>query len=145
VAKTRVLFLCNHNSARSQMAEGLLRHLAGDRFEVLSAGTEATLVRPEARRAMAELGVDISGQESKTLERYLGEPFDYVVTVCDAANEACPVFPGAKRRLHWSFRDPSQATGDEEERLGVFREVRDEILVRIEEELVPVGRGSLSS
>ena len=143
MAKTRVLFLCTHNSARSQMAEGLLRHLAGDRFEVMSAGTEATLVRPEAMRAMAELGVDISGQESKTLERYLGEPFDYVVTVCDAANEACPVFPGAKSRLHWSFRDPSEATGDEEERLGVFREVRDEILARIEEELVPVGRGSL--
>jgi arsenate reductase len=145
VAKTRVLFLCTHNSARSQMAEGLLRHLAGDRFEVMSAGTEATLVRPEAIRAMAELGVDISGQESKTLERYLGEPFDYVVTVCDAANEACPVFPGAKGRLHWSFRDPSQATGGDEERLEVFRAVRDEILARIEKELVPVGRGSLSS
>ncbi len=103
--KTRVLFLCTHNSARSQMAEGLLRHLAGDRFEVMSAGTEATFVRQEAQAAMAELGVDISGQESKTLERYLGEPLDYVVTVCDAANEACPVFPGGKRRLHWSFRE----------------------------------------
>jgi len=145
VAKTKVLFLCTHNSARSQMAEGLLRHLAGDRFEVMSAGTEATFVRPEAMGAMAELGVDISGQESKTLERYLGEPFDYVVTVCDGANEACPVFPGAKSRLHWSFRDPSQATGGDEERLEVFREVRDEILARIEEELVPVGRGSLRS
>ena len=145
MAKTKVLFLCTHNSARSQMAEGLLRHLAGDRFEVMSAGTEATFVRPEAMGAMAELGVDISGQESKTLERYLGEPFDYVVTVCDAANEACPVFPGAKSRLHWSFRDPSQATGGDEERLEVFREVRDEILARIEEELVPVGRGSLRS
>ena len=145
MAKTRVLFLCTHNSARSQMAEGLLRHLAGDRFEAMSAGTEATPVRPEAIVAMAELGVDISGQESKTLERYLGEPFDYVVTVCDAANEACPVFPGAKSRLHWSFRDPSQATGGDEERLEVFRAVRDEILARIEEELVPVGRGSLRS
>ena len=145
MAKTKVLFLCTHNSARSQMAEGLLRHLAGDRFEVMSAGTEAKFVRPEAMSAMAELGVDISGQESKTLERYLGEPFDYVVTVCDGANEACPVFPGAKSRLHWSFRDPSQATGGDEERLEVFREVRDEILARIEEELVPVGRGSLRS
>src|SRR3712207_1973461 len=115
--KTRVLFLCTHNSARSQMAEGLLRRLAGDRFEVMSAGTEATLVRPEATKVMAELGVDISGQESKGLERYLGEPFDYVVPVCDAANEACPAFPGAKSRLHWSFRDPSQAKGEEEERL----------------------------
>ncbi len=135
----RVLFLCTHNSARSQMAEGLLRHLAGDRFEAMSAGTEATLVRPEAIAVMGELGVDISGQESKTLERYLGEPFDYVVTVCDAANEACPVFPGARSRLHWSFRDPSQATGSEEERLGVFRAVRGEIRDRIEKELVPLG------
>src|SRR3712207_2605484 len=119
--KTKVLFLCTHNSARSQMAEGLLRHLAGDRFEVASAGTEATRVRPLAIEAMAELGVDVSRQESKTLERYLDEPFDYVVTVCDDANEACPVFPGARKRLHWSFRDPSRATGSEEERLEVFR------------------------
>ena len=89
----RVLFLCTHNSARSQMAEGLLRHLAGERFEVHSAGTEATSVRPEAIAAMAEIGVDISRQESKTLESYLGEPFEYVVTVCDDANEACPAFP----------------------------------------------------
>jgi arsenate reductase (thioredoxin) len=131
-----VLFLCTHNSARSQMAEGLLRHLAGDRFEVMSAGTEATSVKPEAITAMAELGVDISGQESKTLDRYLDEPFDHVVTVCDAANEACPVFPGAKNRLHWSFRDPSQAPGSGEERLRVFREVREEILARIEKEFV---------
>ncbi len=140
-ARGRVLFLCTHNSARSQMAEGLLRHLAGDRFEVYSAGTEATSVRPEAISAMAELGVDISGQESETLERYLDEPFDYVITVCDDANEACPVFPGAKNRLHWSFRDPSRATGSEEERLGVFREVRDQIRSCIEGELVLEGRG----
>ncbi len=106
MAKTRVLFLCTHNSARSQMAEGLLRHLAGDQFEVMSAGTEATHLRTEAIAEMGELGVDISGQESKTLERYLGERFDYVVTVCDAANGACPVFPGANSRLHWSFRTP---------------------------------------
>jgi arsenate reductase len=103
--KPKVLFLCTHNSARSQMAEGLLRHLAGNHFEVMSAGTEATHVRPLAIRAMDELGIDISGQESKTLDRYLGDTFDYVVTVCDDANEACPVFPGAKRRLHWSFED----------------------------------------
>jgi arsenate reductase len=136
VTKTRVLFLCTHNSARSQMAEGLLRHFAGDRFEVMSAGTEATSVRPEAIAAMAVLGVDISGQESKTLDRYLSESFDYVVTVCDDANEACPVFPGAKNRLHWSFMDPSRATGSEEDRLAVFRAVRDEILSRIESELL---------
>ena len=143
--KNRILFLCTHNSARSQMAEGLLRHLAGDRFEVYSAGTEATFVRPEAVSVMAELGVDISGQASETLDRYLHEPFDHVVTVCDDANEACPVFPGAKNRLHWSFRDPSRATGGDEERLGAFREVRDEILARVEKELVPVGRSLLSS
>ena len=101
-----VLFLCTHNSARSQMAEGLLRELAGDRFEVHSAGTEATVVRPLAIQAMDEIGVDISGQESKTLERYLGEQFDYVITVCDEANEACPFYPGAKNRLHWSLEDP---------------------------------------
>ena len=135
-ARGRVLFLCTHNSARSQMAEGLLRHLAGERFEAHSAGTEATHVRPLAIRAMDEIGIDVSGQESKTLDRYLGERFDYVITVCDEANEACPFFPGANNRLHWSFEDPSQATGSEEERLKVFQRVRDEIRERIEQELV---------
>ena len=130
-----MLFLCTHNSAKSQMAEGLLRHLAGNYFEVMSAGTEATHVRPLAIRAMEELGIDISGQESKTLDRYLGDTFDYVVTVCDDANEACPVFPGAKRRLHWSFEDPAQARGSEEERLRVLQSVRDAIKERIEGEL----------
>jgi arsenate reductase len=134
--KARVLFLCTHNSARSQMAEGLLRHLAGDRFEAMSAGTEATHVRPLAVRAMEEVGVDISGQESKTLERYLSEPFDHVITVCDDANEACPFFPGAANRLHWSFEDPSKAEGSEEDRLSVFRSVRDRIRERIESDLV---------
>src|SRR5688500_8149817 len=99
----RVLFLCTHNSARSQMAEGLLRHLSGGLLEAFSAGTEATRVRPLAVAAMREAGIDISGQESKTLERYWGEPFDAVVTVCDQANAACPLFPGTVRRLHWSF------------------------------------------
>ena len=131
-----MLFLCTHNSARSQMAEGLLRRLAGDRFEVYSAGTEATCVRPQAISVMAEIGVDVSGQESKTLERYLGARFEYVITVCDDANEACPVFPGAKNRLHWSFEDPSRATGTDEERLEKFRKVRDEIRSRIEKEIV---------
>ena len=132
----RVLFLCTHNSARSQMAEGLLRQFAGDRFEVHSAGTVATLVRPQAIEVMSEIGIDISGQESKTLEGYLGQPFDYVITVCDAANEACPVFPGAKRRLHWSFEDPAAAVGSEEERLRVFRSVRDKIREHLERELL---------
>ena len=127
----RVLFICTHNSARSQMAEGLLRSMAGDRFDVYSAGTEATSVRPEAITVMSEVGIDISGQTSKTLERYLHEPWDYVVTVCDDANESCPVFPGAADRSHWSFRDPSKATGTEEERLEVYRRVRNEIAGRI--------------
>ena len=118
------------------MAEGLLRHLGGERFEVFSAGTEATYVRPMAIRAMAELGIDISQQQSKTLDRYLGEPFEDVITVCDTAAEACPVFPGAIRRRHWSFEDPSKATGSEAEQLEVFRRVRDEICSRIENELL---------
>jgi arsenate reductase len=134
--KTKVLFLCTHNSARSQMAEGLLRHLAGDRFEVMSAGTEATHVRPLAVRAMDEVGIDISGQESKTLDRYVGEPSDYVITVCEEANEACPFFPGAAERLHWSLPDPAAAQGTEEERLEVFRSVRDLLRDYIEGELV---------
>ncbi|CAA9463677.1 MAG: Arsenate reductase thioredoxin-coupled [uncultured Rubrobacteraceae bacterium] len=133
--RQRVLFLCTHNSARSQMAEGLLRNLAADRFEAFSAGTEATRVRPEAVSVMAEIGVDISSQESETLERYLGEPLDLVITVCDDANESCPVFPGASSRLHWSFPDPSKATGGYEEILHTFRNVRDEIRGRIESEL----------
>jgi arsenate reductase (thioredoxin) len=143
--KQRVLFLCTHNSARSQMAEGLLRALAGDRFEAMSAGTEATHVRPLAIRAMRELGVDISGQESKTLDRYLREPFDYVITVCDDANEACPFFPGAANRLHWSFEDPSRAKGSEEERLAVFRSVRDRIRQRIEDDLGATSEGTPTS
>jgi arsenate reductase len=135
-ARKRILFLCTHNSARSQMAEGLLRRLGGDRFEAYSAGTEATLVRPLAIRAMAEIGIDITGQESKTLDRYLGEPFDAVISVCDQANQACPVFPAAAQRLHWSFPDPSQATGTEEEQLAAYRAVRDAIRSRIEREVL---------
>jgi arsenate reductase (thioredoxin) len=121
------------------MAEGMLRHLGGERFEVHSAGTEATHVRPLAFRAMDEIGIDISGQESKTLERYLEESFDYVITVCDDANEACPFFPGAAKRLHWSFEDPSRARGSEEEQLAVFRSVRDRIKDRVQAELVDGG------
>ena len=121
------------------MAEGLLRDLAGDQFEVMSAGTEATRVRPLAVRAMEEIGVDISGQESKTLDRYRDQPFDYVITVCDDANEACPFFPGAQSRLHWSFDDPSRAEGSDEERLEVFRRVRDGIKDRVQAELVNGG------
>jgi arsenate reductase len=129
----RVLFLCTHNSARSQMAEGLLRRLAADRFEVASAGTEARGVNPLAVRAMADIGVDLRGHTSKTLDRFLRERWDYVITVCDNANESCPVFPGHVTRLHWSFDDPSSsAAGGDEQRLAVFRRVRDEIRARIE-------------
>ena len=134
--KRRVLFLCTRNSARSQMAEGLLRVLGDERFEAFSAGTEATQVRPLAIRAMAELGIDISHQQSKSLERYLGEYFDAVITVCDQANEVCPVFSGAKERLHWSFPDPSKAEGSETEQLAVYSEVRDAIRERLERELL---------
>jgi len=133
----RVLFLCTHNSARSQMAEGLLRALSGGRVAAHSAGTEATAVRPLAIRAMAELGIDLSDQTSKTLTRYLGEPFDAVITVCDDANESCPVFPGARERLHWSLPDPSRATGSEAEQLAVYRHVRDALRRRITAELLP--------
>ena len=127
----RVLVLCTHNSARSQMAEGLLRALASDRFDVASAGTEATRVHPLAIRVMAELGIDLRGHRSKTVDRLLAEPWDYVITVCDGANERCPLFPGRATRLHWSFEDPSAATGSEDERLAVFRRVRDAIAARL--------------
>ena len=132
----RVLFLCTHNSARSQMAEGLLRELGGSGFEAHSAGTEATHVRPLAIRAMEEIGIDIGAQRSKTLDEYAGQPFDLVVTVCDEAREACPYFPGAREQIHWSLPDPSKAAGGEEARLAVFREVRDELRRRIGRELL---------
>ncbi len=134
--KRRILFLCTHNSARSQMAEGLLRALGGDHFEVASAGTEQTRVRPEAITTMRELDIDISGQTSKTLERYLHQEWDEVITVCDSANESCPVFPGAKQRRHWSIADPSGVTGSDEERLAAFRCARDALSGRIETELL---------
>jgi arsenate reductase (thioredoxin) len=118
------------------MAEGLLRDLGGDAFEAHSAGTEATAVRPLAIAAMRELGIDISGQRSKTLDHYMGQPFDLVITVCDDAREACPYFPGAREQLHWSLPDPSKAAGDESARLAVFRQVRDDIKRRIAEELL---------
>ena len=131
MTRRRVLFLCTHNSARSQMAEGLLRQLAGDRFEVASAGTEATRVHPLAIRAMRDVGIDLSLHTSKTVDSLLDRPWDYVITVCDSANERCPLFPGRTTRLHWSFDDPSRATGTEDERLDTFRRVRDEIQTRL--------------
>jgi arsenate reductase (thioredoxin) len=131
VSRPRVLVLCTHNSARSQMAEGLLRALAPERFDVASAGTEATRVHPLAIRVMSELGIDLSGHSSKTLDRFLAEPWDYVITVCDSANERCPIFPGRATRLHWSFEDPSAAVGTEDDRVAVFRRVRDAIAARL--------------
>jgi arsenate reductase len=128
---TRVLFLCTHNSARSQMAEGFLRAMAGDRFESGSAGTEKTSVNPLAIRAMAELGIDLGGHTSKLYADVASGAWDYLITVCDDANERCPWVPGSVQRLHWSFPDPSRATGSEEERLAVFRRVRDQIQERL--------------
>lgn len=125
--KKRVLILCTGNSARSQMAEGLLRNLAGDKFEVESAGTIASFVRPQAIAAMAGIGIDISRHRSKCLDEFLDTEFEYVITVCDNANESCPVFPGNARRIHWSFDDPAEAKGDDEDVAEVFRRVRDEI------------------
>lgn len=125
--KERVLILCTGNSARSQMAEGLLRREAGGQFEVESAGTKPGIVRPEAISVMRELGVDISGHRSKHVNEFDGERFDYVITVCDNAKESCPVFPGAVKRLHKSFEDPAAVNGSEEERLAAFRRVRDEL------------------
>lgn len=127
----RVLFVCTHNSARSQMAEGFLRALAGAHFEAASAGTEATRVHPLAIRVMDEVGIDLTWHTSKIIDAFLGQRWDYVITVCDSANERCPVFPGGTTRLHWSFDDPSQATGTDEDRLTAFRRVRDEILNRL--------------
>ena len=132
----RVLFLCTHNSARSQMAEGLLRHLSRGTIDAFSAGTEATAVRPLAIRAMSELGIDISKQQSKTLDPHVNEHFDQVITVCDNANETCPFFLNAKQRMHWSLPDPSKAQGSEEDQLAVYRKVRDELKSRIERELL---------
>ncbi len=129
--KKRVLILCTGNSARSQMAEGLLRELAGDKFEVASAGTVASFVRQQAIAVMREIGIDISAHRSKCLDEFLGTPFDFVITVCDDANEQCPVFPGKSARVHWSFDDPAEADGDDDEVLQVFRRVRDGIKAKL--------------
>lgn len=130
-AGLRVLVLCTHNSARSQMAEGLLRHLSGGKVEAFSAGTEVTRVHPLAIAAMAGAGIDIGGQRSKHLAEYAGERFDYLITVCDNANETCPVFPGARERIHWSIADPSAAEGSEEDRLKAFEAAMSELNTRL--------------
>ena len=127
----RVLFLCTGNSARSQMAEGLLRHDAAGRFDAVSAGTKPGGVRVEAIAAMAEIGIDISAHRSKSIDEFLDRPPDLLITVCDSARETCPVFPGAVERLHWPFEDPAAVEGSDEERLAAFRRVRDQIRDRI--------------
>jgi len=129
--KKRVLILCTGNSARSQMAEGLLRHEGGDRFEVFSAGTKPSIVRPEAIAVMDEIGIDISGHRSKAVDEFVGQPLDVVITVCDNAKESCPVFPGTTKRLHWPFEDPAAVEGSDEMRRAAFRRIRDQIHGRI--------------
>lgn len=129
--KARVLFLCTHNSCRSQMAEGLVNHFLGDRFEAFSAGTEATRVNPLAARVLAELGIDISHQRSKTLAEFSGQPFAYVITLCGDANDKCPLFFGGVERVHLGFDDPSRLAGSEAEVLPEYRRVRDAIRERI--------------
>ena len=127
MGKRRVLILCTGNSARSQMAEGFLRRDAGDRFEVKSAGTKPSEVRPEAIAVMKELGIDISSHRSKSVDEFAGQSFDYVLTVCDNTKESCPIFPGQSNRVHHNFEDPADFQGTAEERLALYRRVRDEI------------------
>lgn len=129
--RARVLFLCTHNSARSQMAEGILRDLGGDRFEVASAGTQPSRVHPLAIKAMSKRRIDISGHRSKHMDELVDQPFDYVITVCDNASETCPVFPGAPERIHWSIPDPSAVEGTEKERLAAFERAATDLLTRI--------------
>ena len=130
--KRRVLFLCTGNSCRSQMAEGLLRRLANDHFEVASAGTNPQGLNPGAVDAMREIGIDIAHQQSRHVDHFAGEQFDYVITVCDRAKESCPIFPAKVSVLHWSFDDPAAAQGSREDRMAVFRRVRDEISNRVQ-------------
>jgi len=130
--KRSVLILCTGNSARSQMAEGLLRHIGGTRYEVFSAGTKPVGLNPLAIKAMREVGIDISAQRSKSVAEFSGQEFATVITVCDNAAEECPVFPGAPQRVHWSVTDPAAVSGTKEEKLGAFRKVRDELERRIQ-------------
>ncbi|MHB8413128.1 MAG: arsenate reductase ArsC [Candidatus Acidiferrales bacterium] len=132
--KSKVLFLCTGNSARSQMAEGLLRHFAGERFEVASAGIEPKGLNPLAVAAMREIGIDISNQRSKDVREFLGAPVQYVVTVCSNAREKCPVFPATVKFIHWDLDDPAAVQGTDEEKLAAFRQARDKIAAHIEKE-----------
>lgn len=139
MSKPKVLFLCTGNSARSQMAEGMLRHLAADKFDVVSAGTKPVGLNPLAVEAMREIGIDISSHQSKDVAQLLGTKFTWVITVCDKAKETCPIFPFAFRSLHWNLDDPAAAEGSHEEKLAVFRRIRNEIEANIHEFLKQVG------
>jgi arsenate reductase len=134
--KKTILFICTHNSARSQMAEGLINSFFNDKFKAYSAGTEVAFVRPQTITVMKEIGIDISNHRSKHMKEFYGTKFDLAITVCDKAQKICPVFPGAKKNIHKSFLDPSAAMGTEEQKLEVFREVRDQIRKWLEEDLI---------
>ena len=139
MTRERLLVLCTGNSARSQMAEGLFREALGDRFDVFSAGTKPTSVRPEAIAVMREIGIDISSHRSKSVDEFAGQEFRYVITVCDNARESCPVFPGKTERIHWSFEDPAAVAGTQAERESAFRRIRDQIAGRIREFAAGLG------
>ena len=136
----RVLFVCTGNSARSVMAEALLRHHGGDRFEVFSAGTEPKGVNPRTLRILAEAGIDASFARSKSVTEFLGQSFDYVVTVCDQARQSCPVFPGVHESLHWGYEDPAAATGTDQEQMAVFRKVFIQMAERVKQFAVVTAR-----
>lgn len=138
--RKRVLILCTGNSARSQMAEGLLRHIAGDRFDVESAGVSPSLVRPEAIEAMKQIGIDITSHRSKSVEEFVGQDFDYIITVCDNAKESCPVFPGSAERIHAPFDDPAEADGDLSSRINEFSRVRNEISAWMNDIFLDISR-----
>jgi arsenate reductase len=139
----KVLFICTHNSARSQMAEGMLRTWGGEAFEASSAGTHATEMRPEAVAVMAEIGIDIGSHQSKNLGTFQGEHFDWVITVCDQARRECPVFPGAEQTAHWGIDDPSEVEGDDADRMAAFRKARDELRSRVRMLLLTASREEL--
>jgi len=132
----KVLLLCTGNSCRSQMAEGFLRQMAGDQFTVFSAGVKPTELNPLAVKVMAEVGIDISSHRSKSVNEFLGQKFDIIITVCDHARQTCPIFPGQFQQIHWNIEDPANAKGIEKEKLGFFRKIRDEIRLKVKELLM---------
>ena len=143
--KSRVLFLCTHNAARSQMAEGILRNLSHGTVDVFSAGTEPTEVHPLAVQALREMAIDIGGQRSKHVGEFAGQAFDFVVTLCDSARELCPVFPGDPERIHWSFPDPGAVEGTEFERLRAFKRIATELTMRLRSFFTLIERGAKRS